>query len=42
MSQDPIPESFRQRIQAAREQQLEELDLSYESWADDSRLLLLR
>lgn len=30
MSQEPIPELFRQRIQAAKEQQLEELDLSYD------------
>ncbi len=28
MSQDPIPEFFRQRIQTAKEQQLEVLDLS--------------
>ena len=42
MSQDNIPERFRQRIKEAKEQQLEEFVLSYESWAEDSRLLLLR
>ncbi|MDJ0637124.1 MAG: COR domain-containing protein, partial [Xenococcaceae cyanobacterium MO_188.B29] len=35
MSQDTIPERFRQRIQKAREQQLSELDLS--SYWDDSK-----
>ena len=28
MNQDPIPKLFRQRIKAAKEQQLSELDLS--------------
>ncbi len=37
MSQDNIPEHFRQRIQAAREQQLEELDLSA-GWGSREKL----
>ncbi len=40
MSLENIPELFRQRIQEASEQQLEELDLSYEHWADGCGLYL--
>ena len=39
MNQDTIPERFRQRIQEAKEQQLEELDLSSDYWAEDSQKL---
>ncbi len=39
MSLENIPERFRQRIQAAKEQQLEELDLSYDLDADEKEKL---
>ena len=39
MSQDNIPEHFRQRIQEAKEQQLSELDLSNPYFAEDSQKL---
>ncbi|MGK7937635.1 MAG: COR domain-containing protein [Xenococcaceae cyanobacterium] len=39
MSLDTIPERFRQRIQEAKEQRLEELNLSNEWYADDSQKL---
>ena len=39
MSQDTIPERFRQRIQKAKEQQLSELDLSNPYLAEDSHKL---
>ncbi len=38
-SRDNIPERFRQRIQEAKEQQLEELNLSNHLGADDSQKL---
>ena len=39
MSQDTIPQRFQERIKKAREQQLSELDLSYDDFAyDDDKL----
>ncbi len=39
MSQDTIPERFLQRIKEAKEQQIEELDLSNDYWAGDNQKL---
>ena len=39
MSQENIPEVFRQRIQTAKKRQLESLDLSSYHWAEDSQKL---
>ena len=39
MSLENIPENFRQRIQAAQELKLEELDLSNPYFAEDSQKL---